>query len=210
MSGPFAKTYFGPPAPTGVDTNKGALIADVQTGIVEMVDILGNTHALETMLALLQAQTALATITTAQNLFTYAFVAAALNKLGRALRVRGTVIFTVATGTPTTTIAIKLGSVTLCTITTGALAASTNGQIQFEFLLSVASVGSSGTIEAHGSVKSQLSTSLGTAIAEYADQNVAVSSAVNLTAALTLAVTIAASTTMGAAQLRQGSIEVIG
>jgi hypothetical protein len=209
MSGPFSKTTFGPPAPGTTDTNKGALIADVQTPAVEMVDMQGNTHGVESTLLLLQAQTALSTITTAQNLFTLAFLANALNKTNRALRVSGAVVFTVSAGTPTCTIVIKLGSVTLATITTAALAASTGGQIYFEFLLSVAASGSSGTLECHGTVQAQLSTSLGTALPQYGDQNTAVSSAVNLTSALTLAVTIAASTTMASAQLRQGLVEVV-
>jgi len=207
MSGAFAKTTFGPPAPGTTDTNKGALIADVQEGVIEMVDTSGNTHGLESTQTLLQAQTALATITTAQTLFTIAFLAGALNKTNRALRISGTIIFTVSAGTPTTTIAIKLGTVTLFTITTAALAASTGGQLKFEVLISVAATGSSGTLEAHGSVKAQLSTSLGTAIAEYLDQNTAVTSAVNLTAALNLVASIAASTTMASAQLRQGLVE---
>jgi hypothetical protein len=209
MSGAFAKTTFGPPAPGTTDTDKGALIADVQTPAIEMVDTLGNTHGLESTLLLLQAQTALATITTAQTLMSLALAAGALNKTNRALRVSGTVIFTVSTGTPTATIVVKLGTVTLFTVTTAALAASTGGQLTFEVLISVATTGSSGTLEAHGEITAQLSTALGTAVAQYADQNTAVSSAVNLTSALTLAATIAASTTMASAQLRQGLIELV-
>lgn len=210
MSGPFAKTTFGPPAPGGTDTNKGALIADVQSGVVDMVDSSGNVHTLGSALSLLQAQTALVTIVAAQNLFSVALPAGALNKKNRALQIQGFVIFTVSALTPTTTIAIKLGAVTLLTITTAALAASTNGQIFFDFLVSVASTGAAGTLEAHGSVAAQLSTALGTAVAQYQDQNVAVSSAVDLTSALTLVATIAASTTMASAQLRQALIEVVG
>ena len=178
MSGPFAKTSFGPPAPGTTDTNKGALIADVQEGVVEMVDTQGNTHGLRTTLSLLQAQTALATITTAQTLFTLALLAGALNKTNRALRVKGTVIFTVSTGTPTTTIILKLGTVTLATIVTGALQAVTAGQLDFDFLISVATSGSSGTLEVHGSVKAQLGGTTAVAITEYLDVNAAVSSAV--------------------------------
>lgn len=210
MSGPFAKTTFGPPTGGTTDTDKGALIADVQNGVVDMVDSSGNTHTLGAALSLLQAQTALTTITTAQNLFSVALPAGALNKKNRALQVQGFIIFTVSAGTPTTTIAIKLGSVTLLTMTTAALAASTNGQIFFDFLISVVSTGTSGTLEAHGAVVAQLSTSLGTAVAQYQDQNVAVSSAVDLTTALSLVATIAASTTMASAQLRQALVEVVG
>lgn len=211
MSGPFAKTTLGPPAPTTSDTDKGALIADVQNGVVEMVDNNGNTHGLETMFLLLQAQTAITAITTAQLLQNaqIALPAGALNKTNRAVRFSGTVIFTVATGTPTCTIAIKLGSVTICTITTAALAASTNGQLTFDFTFSVATAGSSGTIEAHGQVCAQLNTVLGTAVAQYQDQNTAVSSTVNLTSALNLGVTMAGSGAIASAQLRQGMVEVI-
>jgi len=209
MSGPFAKTTFGPPAPGTTDTNKGAMIADVQNGVPEMVDSSGNTHGVEVTDLLLQAQTALTAITTAQTFFTDSFPAGALNKLNRTIRVSGTLIFTVSAGTPTCTIAIKLGSVTLVTITTAALAASTNGQLDFQFILSVASTGSSGTIEAHGQVAAQLSTNLSTAVAQYQDQNTAVSSAVNLTSALALTGTIAGGSAIASAQVRQLLVEVI-
>ena len=209
MSGAFAKTTFGPPAPGTTDTDKGALIADVQTPAVEMVDSQGNTHGMESTLLLLQAQTALTTITTAQTLFTLALLAGALNKTNRALRISGTIVFTVGTGTPTSTIVLKLGTVTLATITTAALQAVTNGQLTFEFLVSVATSGSSGTLEVHGSVKTQLGASGTPAIAEYLDVNTAVSSAVNLTAALNLVATLAASTTMSGATLRQALVELV-
>ena len=205
----FAKATFGPPAPGTTDTNKGALIADIQTPAVEMVDAQGNTHGVESTLLLLQAQTALTTITTAQTLMSLAFLAGALNKTNRTLRVSGTVIFTVSTGTPAATIVIKLGTVTLFTVATANLAASTGGQLTFEALISVAASGSSGTLEAHGEVCAQLSTALGTAVAQYLDQSTAVSSAVNLTSALTLTVTIASATTMASAQLRQGLVELV-
>ena len=216
MSGPFAKTTFGPPAPGTTDTNKGALIADVQEGVVEIVDMQGNTHGVESTLLLLQAQTALTTITTAQTLMSLALLAGALNKTNRTLIISGTVIFTnFANASNQITIALKLGAVTLCTISTAAsIAASvTNGQLTFCFTFSVASVGSSGTLEAHGAVVAQLSTTLGTALPQYGDQNTALSSAVNLTSALTLAVTIAeggsGSGEFASAQLRQGQIEVV-
>ena len=212
----FAKATFGPPAPGTTDTNKGALIADIQTPAVEMVDTAGNTHGVESTLLLLQAQTALTTITTAQNLFTLAFLAGALNKTNRTLRISGTAIFTnSANASNGIAIALKLGTVTLATISTALSIASavTNGQLAFEFVISVATSGSSGTLEAHGELAAQLSTSLGTALAQYADQNTAVSSAVNLTSALTLAVTIAEAASgtgaISSAQLRQGVVEII-
>src|SRR5271166_6777438 len=186
MSGPFAKTTFGPPAPGTTDTNKGALIADVQEGVVEMVDSSGNTHGIETTLLLLQAQTALTTITTAQNLFTLALLAGALNKSNRTLRIRGMVIFA-SSGSVAITIALKLGTVTLITIPTAAISASaSNAQLYFDFLVSVATTGSSGALEAHGTVSAQLGATNTAVISVYGDTNTAVSSAVNLTSALTL------------------------
>ena len=209
MSGPFAKTTFGPPAPTGQDGDKGALLADVASGIVDMVDQDGNTHGLETTLLLLQAQTALTTITTAQNLFSKALKAGALNKSGRTLRITGTVIFTTTNATQFT-IALTLGGVTLVSIQSAiGAAAITNGQISFELIVSVAATGSNGTLEAHGLLNCQLSGTLSTALPQYADQNTAVSSAVNLTSALTLACTIAASASVSSAQVRQVLVEVI-
>ena len=205
----FAKATFGPPAPGTTDTNKGALIADIQTPAVEMVDAQGNTHGVESTLLLLQAQTALTTITTAQTLMSLAFLAGALNKTNRTLRISGTVIFTTA-GTPTITLSIKLGTVTLVAILTPAIGnAQTNGQMAFEIIVSVATTGSSGTLETHGELNVQGGSALSAGVVQYLDQNTAVSSAVNLTSALTLAVTLAASTTVSSAQLRQGLIEVI-
>jgi phage baseplate assembly protein gpV len=209
MSDAFARRTLGPPVGGTTDTNKGALIADAQTPALEFVDSSGNTHGVETTTLLLQAQTALTTITTAQNLFTLAFLAGALNKTNRALRISGTVIFTTA-GTPTITLSIKLGTVTLVAILTPAIGnAQTNGQMAFEFIVSVATAGSSGTLETHGELTVQGGSALSAGVVQYLDQNTAVSSAVNLTSALTLAVTLAASTTVSSAQLRQGLIEVI-
>lgn len=212
MSDAFAKTTFGPPAPTGLDTNKHSLIADIKSGVIEMVDDAGVCHGIQTALLVLQAQTALATITTAQNLFSQALAAGALNKKGRTLQISGTLIFSTASAnTPTIAIALKLGSVTLCTLTSAAVAASiTNGQLQFQFTISIATTGAAGTIESHGDLFAQLSAALGTALASYADPNVAVSSAVDLTAAQSLVATITgAGGTILAAQLRQLVIEVV-
>jgi hypothetical protein len=210
MSGPFAKTTFGPPAPTGLDTDKGALIADVLNGVVDMVDMNGNVHTLGAALNLLQAQTALTNVTSAQPLFSIPLPAGAMNKKNRALQIQGFLIATVGAGTPTVTIAIKLGGTTIFTITTAALAVSTNLQIFFDVLISVVTTGATGTVEAHGQVTAQLSAALGTAVAQYQDQNIAPSSAIDLTAAQSLGATIAASGTVASVQLRNALIEVVG
>ncbi len=210
MASPFAKTTLGPPAPTGVDTSKGALLGDVQNGIVEAVDALGNTHGLETSLLALVNQTALTNVTTAQNLVNKTFPAFIFNKVGRQVQISGQLIFT-TTNAATFTIALVLGGVTLCSIAAGAAtaAAITNGQILFSFLFSVVTTGAAATIESHGSISVQLSGTLSTALPQYADQNTAVSSAVNLTAAAALQITIAASSSVSSVQMRQFLIEVL-
>lgn len=202
MAGPFAKTTLGPAAPSGLDTDKGALIADVQNAAPELVDVAGNSHGLFTALVMQSAQTALTAITTAQNLFSRSMPAYAFNKVGRTLFISGSVIFTTA-NTPTVTIAVVLGGTTLVTITSGTGAAVTNGQINFEFYITTVATGASGTFEAHGEVGVQLSATLTTALPYVADTNTAVSSALNLNTALTLNVTIAASASLSSAQLRQ-------
>jgi hypothetical protein len=211
MSDAFARRTLGPPVGGTTDTNKGALIADAQTPALEFVDSSGSTHGVETTTLLLQAQTALTAITTAQTLFTLAFLAGALNKTNRALRVRGMLILA-SSNSVAVTIALKLGTVTLITIPTAAISASaSNAQLYFDFLISVASAGSSGTLEAHGTVAAQLGSSNTTALsAQYGDTNTNVSSAVNLTSALNLVATIAAASSgISSAQVRQLTVEAI-
>lgn len=213
MSDAFAKTTFGPPAPTGLDTNKHSLLADIKSGICEMVDDAGVAHGIQTGLLILLAQTALANVTAAQNLISQTLNAGALNKLKRTVAVSGALIYT-SPGTTgvTLTIALKLGAVTLCTITLpiGNAAARTNAPIQFSFIFEVASTGSAGTIESHGSICADLNAAAGASITEILDSNVAVSSAIDLTAAQALAVTIAcAGVTLTSAQLRMAQLEVV-
>lgn len=160
----------------------------------------------------LPAQTALTAITTAQTMFSTKLAAGLLNVLGRTLRIRGSLVYsTTSTNVATLTIAVKLGTVTLFTITTDAsnTAASTNLPVEFELTIATAATGASGTLEVHGSVDANLGTAATAAVSRYLDGNAAVSSAVNLTSALTLAVTIAASAAVPSATLRQLVIEVI-
>lgn len=209
MSAPFAQITQGPATATGNNPNKQALLLDRQNTIVEVVGDAGLAMAVQTALLVQGAQTALTAITTAQNLINVALPAGALNKLLRTLEISGTVIFTVATGTPTVTLNLKLGSVTLCTIASAALQAVTAGQLQFLFTLGIASAGSSGTIESHGLISVQLGGTTAPAVAAFADTNAAVSSAVNLTSALALTLNIVGSTAIASAQLRQSQILVI-
>jgi hypothetical protein len=190
-----------------------SVVLDVVNNIMETS---GNSHVLaacQTALAVIGPQTALTTITTAQNLISKVLGAGALNKLNRTLLIEGTLIYTSpGTTTPTISIAVTLGGVTLCTITTAGVSStlSTNMPIQFAFLLNTSAVGSAGTIESHGTVSANITANTpAAAVASYSDTNTAASSAVNLTTALTLLVTIAASSTITSAQLRLASINVV-
>lgn len=204
----------GPLSAAGTNPyDQEALVLDVANGILETS---GNDHILRacrTPWIVLNAQTALATITTAQNLISKALNAGALNKITRTLKVKGSFVYTSpGTTAPTLSIAVTLGAVTLCTITTAGISttASTNMPVQFEFLITVAATGSAGTIESHGRVDANITANTpAAAVATYTDTNTAVSSAVNLTTALTLAVTLAASSTVTAATLRQATIEFV-
>lgn len=206
----FSQITQGPATTTGINTSPQSLIFDRQNGIAESVDQNGNARALSTILSLLQAQTALTTITTAQNLISVTLNKNAFNKKNRTVRVRGFIAYTTVQTSFTTTIALKLGAVTLLTITTPSITnAQTGAQMQFDFTLSVVSSGSAATIESHGEIGVQGGSAISAAVPRYQDQNVAVSSAVNLTSSLALAVTIAASAAIDSAQLRFATIEVL-
>lgn len=210
MAGPFAQITSGPANPTAVNTNKESLIFDRTSGIVESVRDDGAMQGLQAALKILPAQTALTTVTTAQNLMVVPLGGIGfLNKLGRTLLISGYGIFTTA-GVPQITIAIVIGGVTVCSIQTPAIgAAQTNGQFQFSIQLSVVSTGASGTIEAHGTISVQGGATLAAAVPAYADQNTAPSSAINLTATNTVTATIAATVSLSSAQLRLASVEVL-
>lgn len=188
----------------------GSIVVDQVTGYLGVVTQARAIQTMQQAASALSAQSPLTTITTAQTMLTQNFALGELNVLGRTISVTGFVIFTTPAATPTVTIAIKLGATTLCTITTAAVAGSqTNAQLQFSFQFTVAAIGAAGSIEAHGQVIAQLAAALGTAIAAYADQNIAVVGSLNLTIAQAMTVTIAASSTLTSATLRLASVEVL-
>lgn len=203
----------GPVSSQGTNAfDQQALVQDTLNNTLSVSGQSRRLALLRSSIRVLAAQTALTAITTAQNLLTQVFAAGALNVLGRRVRVKGSLIYsTTSTNVATISLALKLGSVTLCTITTAATntAASTNLPIQFEFEFTTAALGATGTIEAHGRVDANIGTAAAAAIASYLDTNVAVSSAVSLIAAETLALTIAASAAVPSAQLRDCVIEYV-
>jgi hypothetical protein len=148
------------------------LTLDAQNNIVASVGLSATESVLETQFALLRAQTAITAITTAQTLFSKSLKAYFLNRAGRTLRVKGWMVYsTTGSNVATITLALELGSVTLCSIATTATntAASVNLPIAFEFLLSVSSTGKIGAVSVHGNVKAELGTAATTAIVQFID-----------------------------------------
>jgi len=208
----------------GVDTvsvgpPQASQISGVQGTILDKVNNMLYTFGVGRVLALMQSavlqlgiQTALTAITTAQNLLSYTFGAGALNVAGRTFRVNGAVIFATTTANVASlTIAVKLGTVTLATITTAATntTAGTGLPINFDFTVTTATTGATGTLYALGGVKVDLNSAPTGSTTEYLINNTAVSSAVNLTAAQTLTVTIAASAAVPSAQLMNAAVTML-
>jgi hypothetical protein len=191
----------------------GAILVDPASGALGVVNNGRTVTVSQASLLSLAAQTALTNITTAQNLFSQAIAAGLLNKVGRTFLVTLYGTYNFAGGsTPTITIALKLGSVTLATITTAAIntAASTNLQFQATFQCTVVSTGTGATLEVHGQLAINISANTpGAALAAYADQNTAVSSGVDLTISENLVATIASSGTLSGAQLRSATVELM-
>lgn len=215
----FAQQTSGPATSTGQNTNIGALVQDRANNVVETVGVGGIAQALRSPLGstagnigVLGPQTALTAITTAQTLASFALGAQLLNKLNRALEIEGELIYSTTSGNVATlTLALALGAVSLCSITTAATntAASTNLPVRFKFTLQTTKTGTSGTLEVHGRVDANIGTAAAAAIASYLDTNTAASSAANLNIAETLTLTIAASAAVPSAQLRQLVAEVV-
>ncbi len=206
------RVTYGPPSATGFNAfDQKALVLDQTNGVLYVSGAANNRKLMTAMGAplVLPPQTARTAITVAQPLLSFAFGAGALNVTGRKLRVKGVLIYsTTAANVATISLALTLGGVTLCTITTAATntAASANLPIQFEFELTVVTLGAAATLESHGRVDANIGTAAAAAGATYLDTNTAVSGAVNLTAATTLGVTIAASAAVPSAQLRSATV----
>jgi hypothetical protein len=212
----FEYITTGPSNASGDNSNgPNALGLDQQNNLVSSVGTSFTEQLMSAVLAVFQEQTALTTITTAQNLLSQALKSYFLNRLNRTLRIRGRGIYTSpGTTAPVLTFAVTLGGTSLVSISAAALSitASTNMPFEFDFSLSVAATGNAAAeIEAHGSLKINISANTPAgAIAEYLDDNTAVVGSLNLGEALTLDVTIASTLTLTSAQLLFATIEVSG
>lgn len=176
-----ARITTGPITQAGNDPfdAPGSLVVDQANGLLHVVNSKQVLQVAETSLAVIQQQVALAAITAAQALFSKALAAGALNVAGRWVRVTGFLVYsTTSTNVATISLALKLGTVTLCTITTAATntAASVNLPIQFEFDFCIPAGNKGGglsAIAAHGYVAANIGTVAAAAVASYADTNVA-------------------------------------
>lgn len=124
------------------------------------------------------------------NLMSYPIGAGGLNVLGKGLYVWCAGLYTTAAvQTPTVTISVKIGSVTvLSTVSQATTAAQTNFPWNLECFINTAAIGATGTVEAHGILDILLGASATAPVSAYNDANTAVSSAIDLTAAQTLQV----------------------
>jgi hypothetical protein len=191
----------------------GAIIVDALNGILSVVTNARTLQVTQQALATAGAQTAVTAITVAQNLYSKLLAAGVLNAANRTAVIEGWGIYSSAGGTtPTISIALVLGGVTLCTITSSAIntAANVNLPLQFTFQFTVVTTGAAATIECHGTLSINLSANTpGAAPTLFTDTNTGVSAAVNLVTAETLAVTIAASSAVSSAQARMISLQLL-
>lgn len=152
------------------------------------------------------AQPANTTVTTIQVMGSCPLGAGIQNVSGKVLHITGHLVYTTA-GAPVITISALEGGITPLAVagvaTTGA---ATNGQVAFDYYITTAFTGTAGTLESHGLLSVQNNTALGTALGVYADQNTAVSSAINLTASNTLGINITASVSLSTATLRDAQV----
>ena len=144
------------------------------------------------------------------NLMSYVVPAGSANTLGKVIDLFCTGFYTTASAqTPTITIAVKMGSVTIATWTTGATTASaTNMPFNFDLSIITSAIGSSGTVIAHGVANVTLGASAGGAETSYNDTNSASSSAIDLTAAETIQVVVSMSSSNAGNSVTQDTMQV--
>jgi hypothetical protein len=155
-----------------------------------------------------------ANVSTAQNLMSVSIPAGTLNRVGRSLRIWSAGVYTIPTSAGTSmTLAVKLGALTLYSITTTSLTTGvTNGQFNINSIVSVQTGGASGALEAHANLSIELGATGAVADSLFLDGNTATVSTVDLTAAQTLQVTItfSAASASNTATQRQMVLETVG
>lgn len=165
--------------------------------------------AIPELICNLIAQPANATITTIQVMGTCPLAAGIQNVSGKAMRVTGHLVYTSGAQTGTMTISVLEGGITPIAVTSGAIitGGQTNAQAEFDYYITTAFTGAAGTLESHGNLKINLATAAnGSALSTFQDQNTAVSSAINLTAANSLTINITMSSSTTSATLRDAQV----
>jgi len=138
--------------------------------------------------------TVAANVTTAQNLQSFSVVTAAMNTIGYGLHVTGYGFYSLGTNTPTLTFAVNLGSLTLCTWTTGVTTISAaNAPFQFTCDAVTTTAGTSGVLEAHGTLSIDLGATNLIGETVYGDTNTSTVGTVSLGTSQTLQVTVTSS-----------------
>lgn len=176
--GSFALVTEGPFNASG-NTPQAApqgFLLDKQNNLLTTVGLSGTESLPAQRLFTVGPQAAITTVTTAQNLWSQALNSYLLNRTNRTLRIKGRVFYsTTSSNTATITLALTIGTVTLCSIATTATntAASSNLPIDFEFVVTVVySNGTTSALISYGSVSAELGTSVATAIAKFLDSNI--------------------------------------
>jgi hypothetical protein len=155
------------------------------------------------------AQPANVTVTTIQVMATCPLTANVQNSIGKVLHITGHLVYTTA-GAPVMTISVLEGGITPIAVTgVATTGAATNGQVSFDYYLTTALTGATGTIEPHGLLFTQNNTALGTTLGVYADQNTAASAAINLTAANTLTINITSTVALSTTTLRDAQVVLL-
>ena len=146
-----------------------------------------------------------ANTTSDQTLMELSLTAGYLNTLASPFLINAAGIYTTASGqTPTLTFKVKLctvsgcGSGTVVTLTSipslATLSANSNNPWNFSFLSYTSTTGAMGNVEIHGPLAVDLGALPSSAAAVFNDENTAVSSNIDLTAALFIDFTVATST----------------
>ena len=105
-----------------------------------------------------------------------------LNVVGKSIEGEAWLTNINVTGTPTVAIAVKIGATTVATCTSQAITNAVTAPVHFTFTVKTAAIGASGTDEAHCAMDIPLAAA-GNAVARVLDNNTAVSSTYDHTAA---------------------------
>ena len=204
-NGDGGNVIISPGLPNGTG-NYGNVVVDKATSAYANIGGLSNSNT--------TAVTVNTDTTSDQSLMSYTVPAKMMNRAGRLMRVRGYGVYTTQAGqTPTVTIKVKLGAVTVASWVSAATTASqTNKPFNFDCDIVCASTGATGTVEAHGKTVIQIGSGTnGADSAVHSDTNTAASSAIDLTASNSLQITATFSTSTSpanAATQRLMTVEV--